>query len=273
MNTFLKALLIISMASFLGCANVFRGPSNKTSDEAYFENAQKAMDTQDWDLAITNFNLLSSDFKSRPDVIEAWAGTYAGKCGLDFITYFAALGNASLAGSTFFTFLMNAFTGRAIAPQYCTMAQAKMEEISAAPANRSSSENLFMAILGMVKIGVYLKKNADTNDDGIPDVAFDACTSLPAADNKEITTGLGLLTTNLTYLTAVLSSGSVSGALTAVNAACSLSPGACGKTDATTVSPADLNSIDDLLKTSSSNPTVPLGIGNCVNPVATLCCP
>jgi hypothetical protein len=269
----LSGLLILSFLPLAGCSNIFKGPSSKTSDEAYFEDAQKAMDNMDWDTAIANMNNLSVEFKIRYDVIEAWAGAYAGKCGLDFIGYFTALGSASLTGSTLFKFLMNAFTGKVIFPSYCTLAQAKMEEISTNPLNRTAGQNLFMAVLGMVKIGVYLKKNADTNDDGIPDPTFNACSSMSVADTNEITTGLGLITTNLTYLTAAMAAGSISGALTTVNTACSLSPGACGKTDPTTVSAGDRNSVTDLLSTASTNTTAPLGIGTCVDPLVAPCCP
>ena len=273
MKICINAFLIFSLLQLSGCANIFRGPSSKTTDEVYFEDAQKAMDTLSWDLAITNFKSISPDFASRRDVIEAWAGTYAGKCGLDFIGYFTALSNASLAGSTFFLFLMKAFDGKIISPQYCTLAQAKMEEISKNPANRTASENLFMAILGMVKIGVYLKTNADPTDTGAPAPAFDSCTSFPVADNNEIVTGLGLITSNLVYLTAALASGSISGALTSVNTACGLSPGVCGKTDAATVTASDRKIIDAFLKTSGANPTAPIGIGNCANNLVIPCCP
>lgn len=269
----LRALIIISLFQLPGCANVFRGPSSKTSDEIYFEEAQKAMDTSNWDLAITNFKSISPDFAARQDVIEAWAGTYAGKCGLDFIGYFTSLATASLAGSTFFLYLMKAWNGKKIFPQYCTLAQKKMEEVSPNPLNRTAAENLFMAVLGMVKIGVYIKANADPTDTGAPAVTFDSCTSLPVADNNEIVTGLGLVTSNLVYLTAALSAGSISGALTSVNSACGLSPGVCGKTDASTVTASDRKTIDAFLATSATNPTAAIGIGSCANAAVIPCCP
>jgi hypothetical protein len=266
---FLKILALLVAIPFLGCSNIFQGVANKTSDEALFDDVQTLMDKQEWDEAITKLEAMSTDYKARPDVIESWAGIYAGKCGLNFIDYFQALGDANLGGTTIFGYFMAAWSGETVNPSYCTLAQAKMEEISALPSGRTSGQNLFMAVLGMVKIGVYLKENFPA--DG---VAASVCTSTPSSDAviKEVVTGMGLITTNITYLTAVLSNSSLTGSLDTVNTVCSSFPGACGKTDPDDVTTGDLDAFRDLLKTDRTNPTAPLGIGNCVDPTVVPCC-
>lgn len=275
----------ISMASllmclpFLGCANVLDSMARKTTDEAILEDARKAMNDSDWDLALEKFDELTAAKKSEVAVIEKWATAYAGKCGLNFIEYFTNLGSASLTGSTLFKYLMNAWTGETVYPEYCTLAQTKMEEISSDAADRSTNQNFFLAILGMVKVGVYLRGNLDrdgTDNLGDGTAELDPCTddvsNLEESQATEIVTGLGLITTNLVYLTAVLGAGEIANALETVENVCALTPGACGRTDPTTVTDADRDAIRDLLKTDSANPTAPLGVGNCLDPLVAPCC-
>jgi hypothetical protein len=274
-------IFVFSILVSTGCSNIFEGLSKKDTDEALFYDAEKYMDSQEWDLAIEKFESLSADYAARTNVREAWAGVLAGKCGLDFLAYFQALGSATLTGSTLFRYFMNAFTGKVVNPTSCTLAQAKIEEISADPAARTSSQNLFMAILGMVKMGVYLRANVDKDGtdglgDGTPDVAVSVCTNnasnLPDSAVDEIITGFGLLTTNLTTVTTALSSGSVNDALTALNAVCGAISGICNKTSASDITNGDRDSFRDVLNTSSTNATAPLGVGSCNNAAVVPCC-
>ncbi len=274
-----KILSIFLCLSMLGCSNIFQGVSNKTSDEALFEDVQTLMDEQNWDEAITKLNSLSSEFRGHRDVIEAWAGVYAGKCGLNFIDYFTSLGSASLTGTTIFAYFMKAWTGKTVDPDSCTLAQTKMEEISTDPAQRTPGQNLFLAVLGMVKVGVFLRAYADRNGtgnlgDGTAEI--NVCTNdasnLLDAKLDEVITGLGLITTNLAYLTAVLSNNSISGALDSLNTACQASPGACGKTKPADITPADRALFRDLLNTGPANPTAPVGIGICPDVGVVTCC-
>jgi len=277
-----RLFLVGVFLSSVSCSNIFQGASNKTSDAALLEDALKYIDDQNYEGAISKFSAMSADYKAQPEVIQSWAGAYAGKCGLDFIDYFGALGSASLTGSTLFKFFMSAWSGKVIDPGSCTLAQQKLEEISALPAGRTGGQNFFMAILGMVKIGVYLRSYADSDGtgnlgDGTPDAGVDVCindsSNLPDDGLDEVITGLGLVTANLSYLTAVLSAGSITTALDTLNTACSVSPGACGKTDPADIVAADRDLFRDLLKTDSTNPTAPLGLGSCVDPLVAPCCP
>jgi hypothetical protein len=287
MKKFKVPFLVLVLLSATSCQNVFKNTANKTTDEAYYEDAQKAMDALDWDEAISKFASMGAEFKSRPTVIEQWAGAYAGKCGLNFISYFGNLGSSSLTGSTLFKYFMNQFTGISISPQHCSLAQSKMEELGATSAERTSSQNLFMAILGMVKVGAYLRSIADVDGtdnlgDGTADYpaapspgTYDSCD--PAIlDNDSLNgviTGMGLITNNITYLTVALggSAGDIGTALDDLAAVCA--GGACGKTDVSTVDVNDRDTFRDLLKTGTTNPSAPMGIEACVDPAILPCCP
>lgn len=274
----IRILVILSLI-VSGCSNIYEGISNKNTDEALFEDVQNLMDKHEWDDAITKFSNMSSSYQTRTDVIEAWVGVLAGKCGLDFLSYFQNLSSVSLSGSTIFKYFMNQFTGITVYPDYCRQAQLKMEELSTNPANRTAGQNLFMAILGMVKIGVYLRYYTDrngTNNLGDGTAEKDVCTNdannLPQAALDEVITGFGLITQNLTYVTAAVSGAS--NLTTALNAVCNngVTSGICGKTSTSTLTSADRNLFIDVLATSTSNPTVALGVGSCNNAVPTLCC-
>lgn len=279
--SFLLVLVLTFTAS--GCGNTYSSLSNKTSDDAIYEEVLKSVDSQDWNEALAQINSLSAAKKSDPDVIQTWAGIFAGQCGLDFISYFDSISNASLIGSSIFKYLMNAFTQKAVNPGACLLAQQKMEEISTDPLLRTDGENLFMAILGMVKIGTYLRANADIDStgnlgDGTADASYNSCNSasISDADVTQIITGIGLVTTNLTSLTSVISSSSITTALTNISSACGAT---CQKTAAADVDATDILLVRDILRTGPStvDPNYQLGVDDVCDASdgATLlaCCP
>lgn len=277
-KSFLASILSVSLFISSGCTNPFKEAAKKDSDEAKLEDIRKMLNDKKWDEALAQLEALSDFQKSQVSVIETWASVYAGKCGLDFIAYFDALGSADLSSSSMFKYFMNAFTGVSVSPADCQLAQEKIEEISVDPAERSSGQNLFMAILGMVKIGTNLRGIADTDGtgglgDGTTDGGFDACNMTQAQANA-VMTGVGLITSNLTALTDTLSDGSITDALGDLNTVCA---GNCGKTDSSLVTDPERLLLINLVATSPTNPNPGqnLGIGSCTNDIsnpATLCC-
>ncbi|MEZ0391754.1 MAG: hypothetical protein ACAH59_06035 [Pseudobdellovibrionaceae bacterium] len=269
---------------FLGCSNVFEGMADTTSDEALLEDARKFMNDQEWGSAIEKFEALSDSKQQEEAVIQDWATAYAGRCGLEFIDYFVNLGSADLSSSTIFNYLMNAWTGESVNPSDCALAQAKMEEISIDPAERTSEQNLFMAILGMVKVGVYLRSNLDINGsdnagDGTAELSACTDTNSPGVDPlddselNQLITGVGLISSNLDYLTEVLESGDITDSLTEFRDTCDSIGAPCELTDASAVTDANRDAFRDLLNTGSANPSAGVGVGSCVNAAVNLCCP
>lgn len=275
----LKRFILVVFLFCVACSNIYQGMSNTSTDEAMLENAKMAMDEQNWDTALTEFGSMSSGFKARNDVREAWATVLAGKCGLNFYTFLATVSSANLSSSTFFKFLMNVYTGKVVSPTHCAQAQAKLEEISTDPNSRTESQNLFMAMLGLVKMGTYLRTYADRNGtgnlgDGTAEV--NVCTNdasnLPDSVLDQIITGLGLVTKNSSALTAVVGSGAISSTIGNLTTFCSATPGLCDTTDATAITGSQRASFRDLLNTSSTNATAPFGVGSCSNILVTPCC-
>ena len=69
----LKKIILVVFLFCVACSNIYQGMSNTSTDEAMLENAKMAMDEQNWDTALTEFGSMSSGFKARNDVREAWA--------------------------------------------------------------------------------------------------------------------------------------------------------------------------------------------------------
>jgi hypothetical protein len=280
----LSFILILALALVASaCGNLYSSLANKTTDDAIYESVLQAVDDKDWATALAQINSLSAAKKTEPAVIETWAGIYAGQCGLDFITYFDTISNASLTGSTILKYLMNALTQQAVDPPSCLLAQQKIEEISTDPAQRTEAQNLFVAVLGMVKVGVYLRSNADVDStgnlgDGSIDAGYNSCqtTSISDADVTQVITGMGLVITNLSSITSVITGGSLSSSLTTISATCG---SLCQKTDSADVTGSDITLLRDLLRTgpSTTDPNYQFGIDDACNPSsgATLlaCCP
>lgn len=191
----LATLILVSLVytTNLGCgANAWMDLSTKDSDDALYADALIAMDKQDWDTAITKFGKVTGTLASNRQFINDRAAAYAGKCGLDFITYFTNLASFNFTGSTIFKELLKSVRTTTVHASYCATAESLIMSIGQTASLRSSDENLFMLILSMFKIGAYLKTYLDPAGAGQVtgiNVCSNAAAALPSAAMKEIATG------------------------------------------------------------------------------------
>ena len=271
------ALTLSLMVFMCSCSNVFRGMSRQDSDEALYEDALKAMNSSDWDSAITKFQTLSATFLAQRTVRENYAGALAGKCGLIFMDYLNTISSSSPGGSvTTFQWLMNAFTQKIVNPSSCVLAETQIRSLGATPALRTTGQNLFLVILSLVKIGTTLRNRADidsTNSlgDGTTDASFNACTASPSAADvltdaeiREVITGLALAIENSASLPSGAGIGTSLGTLGGVCGA------TCNKTDSSAVNASDITTIRNLLATTAN--TIGVG-GQCPTTIPAACCP
>jgi hypothetical protein len=227
----LLVVLMISSGLQTSCGgNFFKDLSTKDTDAAKYEDALKAIDLGDYASAITYIESMSTTAKAKTKTIETWAGAYAGKCGLNFISLISGLGDSSGAP---FLFFMQAFTAVAVDPESCYIAQQKMELLGNS-SQRTSDQNLFMFVLGISKLGTYLKASADllpatgVGGDGVADPTFSACANQPApgtpmmtdAQINQVVTGFGLIFDNLTAVSSSLSGASAVAGLNDFKATC-----------------------------------------------------
>lgn len=223
----LFSLFVLILQTSCG-GNLFKEISKSTSDEALIVDAQKYIDDGSWTDAITVIEQqMTASARTRSDVIEMWAGAYAGRCGQSFIALVNGLSSSTGAP---FLFFMKAFQAITVIPADCYTAQQKMEIIGDAT-KRTSDENFFMFFLGISKIGSYLKSKADISPtDGAADSSFDPCDKSKISDTEvaQVITGLGLILDNITAVGSSISNNST---ISSMNTLCNSLGFSCVITD------------------------------------------
>ncbi len=211
--------VVLALLVAAGCGgNVFQLTAKKDTSEAIYQDARNSLNGLDYDTAITKLVALQTadvSFYLRCEKVdgvkicprEDLAGAYASKCGLNFVSFVSALSSSS--GSPFL-FFMKKFQNVAVVPAQCYEAQKVIETFGASSSVRTSEQNLFMAVLGMAKIGTYLRDAADKDQDGTTDATFTSCDSTLISNEylKQVMTGMGLIIDNVAAVTAVLSGSS-----------------------------------------------------------------
>lgn len=255
-----------------GCSNPLEGLARKDTDEALYEDALKLLDKQDYLGSIEKFEAMSDGFASRTKVREHWAGALAGQCGLNFINYFTQLGDVDFGANPFFKALMDAWTDTDVSPSHCRRAENKIKEIWEGEL-RTGSQQLFMAILSMAKIGTYLRTKADTDKDGAVDAGFTSCTAANDDDHltntevAEIVSGFSLFLLNIVGFGSSLSN-SLEDLLDDLDFVCqALDPSPCDVFAAESVDADMITLFRKILDTAD------VGVGSCIDPSGALCCP
>ncbi|NUM59162.1 MAG: hypothetical protein HUU56_11050 [Bdellovibrionaceae bacterium] len=268
-------IFLLFLSIFLGSCggNLFQLTAKKDTTEAVYQDMKVALNNLDYDTAISKaleLQTKDSSFYLKCEKIDGMkicpredlAGAYASKCGLNFVTFVSSLTSSS--GSPFL-FFMQKFKSVTITPAMCYEAQKVIETFGADSTSRTTEQNLFMAILGMAKMGTYLRDAADQDQDGSADSTYDSCSSdvdpntsakgISEEYLRQVVSGMGLVIDNLASVTAALSGGS--SALTALETIKNTCGAACSITDPNsssfnpTVTRNLLKSSDQGIETSS----------------------
>lgn len=254
-------LFLLSLGFLLSACgpNMLSGLGSQTSDDYYLEEALKANNTQDFDTAIEILTTkLSASAQTSSKAKELLASAYAGKCGFNFINYTTALSD-STSGSAF-RVAMNPFVGVSTTPSFCLLSLQTMDTIGT-PAQRTSTQNTFSAITGLVMLGASLRAYADTNPatgDGTVDVSI--CNGITNDQMDDIIVGYGYFATNFSYVSASLLGASTFTSLSDVVDMCnSVSGATCTVTDKADIDTDTRNIVRDLVNTAE------YGIGNYVS--------
>lgn len=232
--------LILSLGLTTSCdkSNVLTEYSQTDSDAALYIDAKKKMDDLQWAAAISIIeNDMSSGYRSRRDVQNSLAGAYAGKCGVTFFDLIDGLTNSP--SPQIFPYFMGIFAGVTLDTASCDTAIQIMQGLGTA-AQRTNDENLYLALLGLTRIGTTLSAKFDQSpSNGSIDSNSTVCNNnasgaetdgwsasfkafpfdysappgamthyLTDAEVKKVIVGLGLIFENATALTAALGGGS-----------------------------------------------------------------
>jgi hypothetical protein len=194
-NLFKTMQILIIVAGTLSCtgSNLYKDlASNKESDAALFEDAQKLIDSGDYTGAIAKLRATSTAFQAEARTKESLAGAYAARCGMEFLPFVQNLTSGSSTG--LFKLAMNSFVGVDTSNYAdCKTAETIVESIGGIDA-RTQSQNLFLMILELAKLGNRIRANADTaptsTGDGNVDATYNCKTSVPISDVQEIMSSL-----------------------------------------------------------------------------------
>lgn len=174
----LKIILVGILSGMLstscGQPNLLSDFAQTDSDQALYLEAKKKIDAMAWDDAIAIIeNRLSASFQAKPNVKETLAGAYVGKCGLTFFDLVDGLSNAS--PTKIFEYFMGVFKNMTLTPAACEQAISIIESVGTVT-ERTKDQNLFLAILGVARVGVTLSYKLDQEDhDGVADSTFNVC--------------------------------------------------------------------------------------------------
>lgn len=275
------------------------------TDQALYIQAQQDMDNSDWSDAINILtNQLSSSYRAQSSVVQALSGAYAGQCGLNFPDLVNSMKQAN-SSTVLFSYIMQAFQGVTAQTTYCDQAITTMQTLGTV-LTRTTDQNLFLAILGVTRIGTTLNNEFHlTTADGGTDASFSVCNNyvggsatdgytaaeiaagapappaqpdyfLTDAQVQTIAAGVGLIFENLTALSSAFAT-TAGPLMTSINTAkteCEsiVGVGNCSVTSPSAVSAQLIYAYRILLDTSI------MGIGSCDPTVTTItspsfCCP
>lgn len=282
MNVVKRLLIITSILCMTtSCGNptnVLGGMASRDSDAAVYEEARKKLDDREWDAAITMMTVdLSATYQARTDVKETLAGAYAGKCGLEFVTFVAGLASSNSIAQLY-GFFMSAMKNKIVVPAACDSAQTILESFGNAAA-RTADQNLFLTIIGMAKAGAWIRIKADQDNSGLGngtmDAGFNPCNNVSFPDENVIkaTVGLGLVLNNVTSISSRIA-GSTLNDINTFNANCLVALQAIDPT----VTTCDLTDVafvtsKKALFRSLLNEGSTIGFGGCTTDTPFTACP
>lgn len=300
-------IVTLFFVTTLSCTkpNAFSGLADTTTDDALYIQAQQDMNNLDWDDAITIMTTeLSSSYRSQSNVVESLAGAYAGRCGLNFVDLLNNIKQAN-SSTVLFSYIMQAFQGVSVNPADCETAISTMETLGTVN-TRTTDENLFMAILGMTRVGVTMTSAlSHTTADGGTDASYSVCNNyvsgsatdgytpaeialgapaapaqpdyfLTDAQMQTIAAGIGLIFENSAALTSTLAT-EAGPLITAIANAKTECESIAGAGNCTVTAPASVSS-ELIYVYRVTLDTASMGVGSCDPTVvnynaANFCCP
>ena len=235
-----------------GCSNnILSELADKNSDDALLFDARESVNAQDYQTAITIITTqMSAGAQQKTEAREVLSSAYAGKCGLNFINYTDGLAQAT-SGSAF-SLVSSPFVGTAVDPASCLISLQTLDLIGTT-ATRTTHQNAFAAVVGMVLMGSATRLYTDDNPadgDGVEDAPDVSCSLTdPQIDN--VILGYAYLSQNFSALSSSTIGGSSSSTISDSIDVCSQFAGAtCTNTDPAQITTQMRDTIKDLMNTT-----------------------
>lgn len=246
-NIFAIVILMILLGS---CSqNILTEMSGKNSDDALLFDAQTQINALQYDNAISIITQrVSAAGKVTVRARELLASGYAGKCGLNFLDFTSRLA-AAVSGSTF-VLVSTPFVGVAVSPADCLTALKTLDLIGT-NAQRTTNENAFAAVVGMVLMGAATRQYTDAapvNGDGVQDAPDISC-SLTDPQMDNIILGYAYMAQNFTAISGQIGSSSSTTISDSITICTGLAGGSCTNTDPAQITANMRNTMRDLMNT------------------------
>lgn len=259
-----RGFLLFVLIGICGCSNnLLTDLGSKSSDEALLFDAQTAVNVQRYQEAIDIITQrMSSAGQAKTKAREVLASGYAGRCGLNFVNYTDSLANAT--SGTAFQLMSGPFVGKTVDPASCLLSLQTLDLIGTT-AQRTSDENTFASIVGMVLLGSATRLYTDNNPvngDGIQDSVGVSCT-VTDTQIDYVVLGYAYMAQNFSALaSSQIGSGSqstISGSITICE---SIAGNLCTNTNPNLIDSTIRNTMRDLLNTQQYG----VGTYNASNP-------
>lgn len=268
-------LLIWANVSCSG--NILETFSKTDTNQSLFEDAQTAINSADYNRALSKIASMSGNFPNTAPVLELKASAFAGLCGFNFLNFVTAL--QGIGAQNLFKFLLATFdAGMSANINNCVSAQNAIQSIGPVGL-RSTDENFFLAMLAFAKVGNILSFYADPTHVGTAVAGYDSCavgalrtagSGMTDSDARELGVGLSIAAVNLASVSGKVTLAS--GILTAINGVCGALPASsnfCAVTDPAALTVNEVKGVRSLVKESTV-----IGLGaNCVGDVTVCNCP
>ncbi len=231
---------------------------SQNSTEALFVEIEKKLNLSEFDGVIDLIVAQSASFKTLDRVKYYLGNAYLGKCGFAFSTFSEKY--ESVSASQMFQKYAYSFTGIAVDPPSCSLAQAAFESI-ADDSYYGSKKAFSLLMVGFSKMGTYLKSDLDTDDDGVAEK--DPCLDTDLSDDhvKQVITGMGLILNNFSGIVGDILGTDSTSDISDFQTACEgiLGVGNCSITDpnSSTIDPTMIAAFRFLLDSSND------GFGTC----------
>jgi hypothetical protein len=277
------ASLMLVLVADTACTNIFENFANTESDQALYDSALSYNDQHDYDSALAQFSKMSPSAQSERKVLALWASAYAGRGGLDLLTFISAVQN--MGTTNLFLFLMQNFeSGSDQKMADLLAAQSKILQISTTVSDLTNDELMELTVIALGNMGTILSRYDDTGHDGTPDgnvctTAFPAYGTTPAPGDAvaQFIVSLNWVLSAVTQLStngvdfgpsAMTAAQSVCDALTSFGGGVYASYAFCGVTSSTAVTNNQYLGALSLINESSAG----IGLATCTGDIVACKC-
>lgn len=211
LNLLMSLLILSPLLLGNGECNAFMGSAEKTSDDALVYTAKQQLDAFDYTSALATIAQISTTKRNSHDGRVLEASAYAGKCGLNFMSFAEDIKNG-ISSKTLMNIVLGTFKS-VTSYSDCKSAETLLTGIAAA--DMTADDYVFLAFLELAKMGAVLGANAnvDSDNDGVAQAGFSPCSAAGLITDLEV----GEIGTAINYFVSAANSSGLSVASAATN--------------------------------------------------------